>query len=114
MENKNIMLEEGVYIKTTPTVLDTDKISILQRKYDAMDIGEMVFNFECIKVLLTNNTNPEIIDDIMQSDFDDELMARIAVWFEKLTEALWDIDNAKKKPSESSENISETPEKKTS
>lgn len=114
MENKNLMIEEGVYIKTTPTVLDTDKISILRKKLDAEKIWEMVFNFECIRILLTNNTNPQIIDDIMNSDFDEETMDRVSNWFEKLNEAMTDNEESKKKPKKSWESIKMDSEKKIS
>ena len=107
------MLEEWVYIKTRPTVLDTDKISVLQRRYNEKEFWEMVFNFECIKILLTNNTNPQLVDDIMNSEFDDDIMDRVTIWFDKLTKALNDIENAKKKPSESWMSTKETLENKT-
>jgi len=89
----NVKLEEGIFIKTRPTVLDTDKIGVLQRRYENMEFGEIVFNMECIKVLLTNNTNPQVIDNILESDFDEELMERVSGWFEKLNNAMTDIEN---------------------
>ena len=92
------MLEEGVYIKTKPTVLDSDKIWILRKRLEANEIGEIVFNLETIRVLLTNNTNDEIIDNVLNSELDEETMAQITGWFDKLSEALSQVEEAKKKP----------------
>ena len=103
MENKNVMLQEGVYIKTSPTVLDSDRISILRKRLEANEIGEIVFNLECVRVLLTNNTNDQIIDDILNSDFDDATVSMLTDWFDKLNNAITGWEEAKKKPTKSSE-----------
>lgn len=97
MENKNVMLEESIYIKTTPTVLETDKLALLAWRYQAKEIGDIVYNLECIRILLSNDTNPAIVDEILNSKMDDETLERISSWFEKVAEALNKVENSKKK-----------------
>lgn len=108
MTNKHVMLEEGVYIMARPSILAMDKITILQERVEAKEIWQIVFWLEAIRILLSNNTSEQIIDDMMASDLDDESMERMTKWFEKLTETLDYNKELKKKQGEWSKNIEKT------
>tara|TARA_R110000744_G_scaffold92466_1_gene179016 strand:- start:116 stop:286 length:171 start_codon:yes stop_codon:yes gene_type:complete len=54
---KIIELQEGLSINTTVTVILFDKITLLYKRYEREDIGELEYTIEMIKRMKTSDSD---------------------------------------------------------
>lgn len=101
---KIIELQEGLSINTTVTVILFDKITLLYKRYEREDIGELEYTIEMIKRMKTSDSDWKILDDILSGEFDPETMEKLDKWGEIIQKIVLDFVEAKKKQKKLSEN----------
>lgn len=102
---ETIKLKEWLEIRKTVTVLISDKISVVHRKYSNWDIWMIMFNIEVIRALLTEWSDEKILDDIIKSELTEDVIDEMTKWGEIVTDIMEEMEKWKKKSKEQSGNI---------